>query len=120
MATLDTVCSIYPYFLVPENNFGDFLGLCERFVEKTRQEPKCLYYGFSFCDFEVHCREAYTDAEGVLYHLENVGNILQEALEIADLTRLEIHGCQSEITKLKEPLKDLEIQYFTLKYGFRN
>lgn len=120
MATSDTACSIYPYFKVPAENLDQFLILCDRFVEKTRTEPKCLYYGFSFNGLEAHCREAYSDAEGLLFHLENVGEILQEALLISELTRLEIHGCESELAKLKEPLQHLEIQYFTLKYGFRN
>lgn len=52
--------------------------------------------------------------------LENVGDILQEALKISELICLEIHGCESELKKLKEPVKHLNIQYFTLKYGFRN
>jgi quinol monooxygenase YgiN len=50
-----------------------FRSLCGRLVEKTRDEPKCLYYGFGFDGEEVHCREAYRDADGLLAHLENVG-----------------------------------------------
>ena len=83
-------------------------------------ESKCLYYGFSFNGLEVHCREAYEDGYAVLTHLENVGEILNEALQISELTRLEIHGASSELSKLKEPLKDLDIEYFELQYGFRN
>jgi quinol monooxygenase YgiN len=120
MATSDTACSIYPYFQVTEANLPKFRELCDRFVTKTRTEPNCLYYGFSFNGVEVHCREAYTDADALLFHLENVGDLLQEALTIATLTRLEIHGCESELAKLKEPLKQLDIQYFVLQYGFRN
>jgi quinol monooxygenase YgiN len=120
MATSDLVCSIYPYFLVPEENMEKFQELCDRFVEKTHQEPKCLYYGFSFNGLEVHCREAYEDADALLNHLQNVGDILNEALQISELTRLEIHGAASELAKLKEPLKDFAVQYFELQYGFRN
>ena len=51
--------------------------------------------------------------------LENVGTLLQEALKIAELTRLEIHGPEEELAKLREPLADLKPQFFTLEYGFR-
>ena len=88
-------------------------------LEKTNEEPKCLFYGFSFYEDQAHCREGYEDAEGVLTHLDNVGTLLQEALEIADLTRLEIHGPEEELAKLREPLAELNPQFFTLEYGFR-
>lgn len=120
METLDQACSLHPYFHVPEENMEQFKELCVQFMEKTKTEAKCLYYGFSFNGLEVHCREGYVDADAVLNHLENVGDLLQEALLIADVTRLEIHGVAGELAKLKEPLKDLDIQYFQVEYGFRN
>ena len=96
-----------------------FRGLCERFVSATEPEPKCLYYGFTFHADTVHCREAYDDAESLLAHLSNVGPLLTEALTIAQLTRLEIHGAAEELAKLKEPLSNLAPTYFTLEYGIR-
>ena len=119
MATQDTCCTIVPYFKVHDGKLDTFKGMCDQFIEKTRQEAKCLYYGFSFDGDQAHCREGYSDAEGVLVHLENVGALLQEALTIADLTRLEIHGPDQELAKLRAPLADLNPQYFTLEYGFR-
>jgi hypothetical protein len=59
------------------------------------------------------------DAEASLRHLENVGPILAEALKIADLTRLEIHGPEQELAKLRGPLAQLKPQFFVLEYGFR-
>ena len=96
-----------------------FKERCERFIEKTKQESKCLYYGFSFNGNEAHCREGYKDAEGLLAHLDNVGALLQETLAEVELTRLEIHGPEPELTKLREPLAKLNPQFFTLEYGFR-
>ena len=119
MATQDTCCTIVPYFKVHEGQMEAFRSLCERFVEKTDSEPQCFYYGFSFDGDQVHCREGYQGAEGVLAHLENVGSLLEEALTIADLTRLEIHGPEQELARLREPLADLGPQFFTLEYGFR-
>lgn len=119
MATQDKCCTIVPYFKVQSGKLEAFKALCEQFVEKTNEEPKCLYYGFSFDEDQVHCREGYEDAEGALAHLENVGSLLKEALKIADITRLEIHGPKEELAKLREPVAALKPQFFTLEYGFR-
>ena len=119
MATQDTCCTIVPYFKISSGKLEDFKALSEKFVEKTNDEPKCLYYGFSFDGDQAHCREGYENAEAVLSHLENFGSLLEEALKIADLTRLEIHGPEEELAKLREPLADLKPQFFILEYGFR-
>lgn len=119
MATDDTCCTIVPYFRVHDGKLPEFRALCEQFVAKTRSEPACLYYGFSFDGDQVHCREGYRDAEGLLAHLENVGELLQQALKISDVLRLEVHGPEGELQKLREPLADLKPQFFTLEYGFR-
>ena len=119
MATQGTCCSIAPYFKIHEGQVDAFKRLCEQFVAKAQTEAKCLYYGFSFDGDQAHCREGYEDAEGLLTHLDNVGALLEESLKIADLTRLEIHGPEAELAKLRGPLADLEVQFFTLEYGFR-
>ncbi len=119
MTTNDKCCSIVPYFKIHEGKVDAFKALCEQFVDKTDTEPDCLYYGFCFDGEQAHCREGYKDAQGVLNHLENVGDLLEKALKISDLTSLEIHGPDDELAKLREPLADLNPRYFTLEYGFR-
>lgn len=119
MTTQDKCCTIVPYFQVAEGKIEAFRQLCQQLVEKTRNEPKCLYYGFSFDGNKVHCREGYEDAEGILAHLENVGSLLEEGLKIAEITRLEIHGAEAELAKLREPLSHFKPHFFTLEYGFR-
>ena len=119
MATSDRAVSIAPYFKVHTGQLAAFRELCQRFVAKTEPEPGCLYYGFSFEGDEVHCREAYADAEGLLAHLGSVGELIAEAMELADMTRVEIHGPAEELAKLRAPLHDLAPQYFTLEFGFR-
>ena len=88
-------------------------------LKKAAGRADCLYYGFSFDGDQVHCREGYADADGALAHLENVGALLEEALTISELTRLEIHGPEQELEKLREPLAGLKPQFFVLEYGFR-
>jgi hypothetical protein len=67
----------------------------------------------------AHCREGYEDGEGALAHLENIGPLLAELLQISELTRLEIHGPEEELAKLRGPMADLNPQAFALEYGFR-
>jgi quinol monooxygenase YgiN len=117
--TNDRVVSIHPYFRVSDGKMDEFKVFCEQFVSLTVQEPKCLYYGFSFNGDDVHCREAYEDAEGLLAHLANVGAVLNEVFKIAQVTRLEVHGVAEELAKLIEPLSELAPTYFTLEYGIR-
>jgi quinol monooxygenase YgiN len=119
MAAEDKCCTIVPYFKVSSGNLDAFKELCKQFIEKTREETKCLYYGFSFDGDHSHCREGYEDAEGLLVHLENIGPLFEEALKIADITRLEVHGPEDELAKLRGPLAELNPRFFTLEYGFR-
>jgi quinol monooxygenase YgiN len=119
MVSMDTCCTIVPYFTVHEAKLENFKRIGEQCVKKANEEPECLYYGFTFDGNLAHCREGYANAEAVLAHLENIGPLLQEALKIADITRLEVHGPEMEIEKLREPMANLNPRFFTLECGFR-
>lgn len=122
MATDDTCVSIHPYFAIQEGELENVRSYLERFVELTKSEPGCVYYGFTLCDDKLHCREAYASADAVLAHLGNVGGLLKEMLDSgkATLTDLQIHGPEQELAKLREPLADFNPSYWVLEYGFRN
>lgn len=119
MAIPDTCCTIAPYFKVHAGKLDDFKNLCAQLVEKSNLEPGCLFYGYTFKEDQAHCREGYANAEAVLAHLENIGPLLQEALKMADIIRLEVHGPEAELVKLRKPMAGLDPQFFTLEYGFR-
>jgi quinol monooxygenase YgiN len=119
MATADTCVTISPYFKVRADALGAFKKLCENFVDRTQKEEACLYYGFSFDGDEAHCREGYMNAKGLLVHLENVDDLLKQALGLAELVRLEIHGPEQELEQLRGPLAALNPRFFALEYGFR-
>ena len=89
-------------------------------VEKTSAEEGCINYGFSFSGTKVFCRESYVDARAALQHLENVGELLTEALQSADLNRLEIHANAEQLEILKEAVAPFNPVLFTLEIGFRN
>jgi quinol monooxygenase YgiN len=118
--TDDKSVSLHPYFKIHAGKAEAFKSLCKRFVEKTRPEPGCLYYSFTFGGDIVYCREGYVDADALLAHVENVGALIQEALTISDIHRFELHGPESELAKLREPLAPMNPEIFVLDHGFRN
>ncbi|MDH3693413.1 MAG: hypothetical protein OER96_02445 [Gammaproteobacteria bacterium] len=120
MATNDTGVTIHPYFEIHDGKVDEFKAICGTFISLTKNEEKCHYYGFSFDGNNAHCREGYADADGLLKHLENVDAPLKQALGISNLSRLEIHGPEAELAKLREPLAALNPQFYVLEYGFRN
>jgi quinol monooxygenase YgiN len=119
MTSNDTCCTIVPYLKIHSGKIQEFKTVAERLVEKTRSEPGCLYYGWSFNGDEAYCREGYHDADAALAHAQNVRDLLPELLKFSELTRFEVHGPESELAKLRGPLADRRPQYFTLEFGFR-
>jgi len=119
MALEDTVCTLVPYFTVHKDKLSDFKAIADQMVARTQTEDEVVFYGFSFNGQQAHCREGYKSASGILKHLENVDDLLKQALAIADLDKLEVHGPAAEIAALQEPLKALNPTYFTMETGFR-
>jgi len=112
MSAISNFVSLHPYFKVRPGKLEAFKAGLPAFVDKTKTEKKNLFYDFTFNGDEVLCREGYTDAEGLLAHLQNVDALFKEALKIADLTRLEVHGPAQELDKLKAPLAELKPVWF--------
>lgn len=113
----ETVVSLHPYFKVHAGQLDAFRQLIERFIERTTSEDACLYYDFTVNDDIVHCREAYIGGEGALTHLANVDDLLKEGLTLSDLARLEIHGSETELAKMREPLAELPVEWFVFEKG---
>lgn len=117
MSKLSQAVSLHPYFQIREGNLDAFLALMAKFVEKTASEPACIYYDFTRNGNTAFCREAYEGAEGILAHLDNVGELLGKFLELADLVRLEVHGPEAEIDKLREPLAGHQPDFYIWETG---
>ena len=115
----DTCCTLVPYFEVPSENLAAFKALGAKFLEKTRNEPDCMHYAFSFSGNIAHCREGYANAEALLHHLDTVSGPLGEALQLAKIIRLEVHAPAAEVEKMKAPLAALNPQFFILEPGIR-
>ena len=117
--TNDTCVTIAPYFQIKPGQADAFRELTSRFIARAETEEKILYYGFSYNGDQAHCREGYADAEGALHHLQNVGALIEESGQYADIVRLEVHGIAAELDQLRDPLKDMPVEWFTLESGFR-
>jgi quinol monooxygenase YgiN len=89
-------------------------AILPEFAAKTRNETGNLFYEFTINGDEVFCREAYVNAEALLAHLDNVSAMLAQALTMAELVRIEVHGPAAELDKLKEPLAELNPTWFQL------
>ncbi len=113
----DTVCTLVPYFKAHPGKLDEFKRGMAAFVERTTSEKGCAHYAFSVEGDTVHCREGYDDAAALLAHLDNVGALLQQALKIADVERLEVHAPAAEIEKLRGPLAGLNPRFFELVAG---
>jgi quinol monooxygenase YgiN len=114
MERLSGFVSLHPYFKVPPEKLDALKGILPEFIAKTRDEVGSLFYEFSVNDDEVFCREGYENAEAVLAHLENVDAMLQAAMGMAELIRIEVHGPAAQLAKLKRPLAHLNPVWFTL------
>jgi quinol monooxygenase YgiN len=112
MKPLSNFVSLHPYFKAHPGKLDAIKSAFPAFIEKTAGEEKNLFYGFTVNGDEIFCREGYADAEALLAHLDGVGAILAEALTIADLTRLEVHGPAAELDKLRGPLAHLNPVWF--------
>jgi len=117
MSKFSNAVSLHPYFQIREGNLDAFLALMPRFIEKTSNEPGCIYYDFSRNGNTAFCREAYVGAEGILAHLGNVGDLIAKFLELSDLLRLEVHGPEAEIEKLREPMAELNPDFYIWETG---
>ena len=106
MSELSQAVSIHPYFKVQPGKLDAFKETMKKFVARTSTEDTCYYYDFSVCDDVVFCREAYAGA------LENVGSCIEEALTVSGLFRVEIHGPAEEIDQLREPLAELNPDFY--------
>ncbi len=119
MSTQDKCCTIVPYFKVHDGKLDTFKDISRKLVERSSQEPKCLFYSFTFSGDEAHCREGYKDAQRAPDNHSKAHELMEQLLAVSELTRHEIHGPAEEIDKLREPLAGVAVQFFFLEHGFR-
>merc|ERR1711988_874079 len=110
LASDETLCVLVHWQI---KDYAKFLAGVKDFQNLTKQEQKVRYYGFYLSGSRAICREGYDSSEGFLEHLQNVDGPLKAALEVADVTRVEVHGPASEVDKLREPLSSFPAVFWS-------
>jgi quinol monooxygenase YgiN len=113
-----TFCSIHPTFTVLD--WDKAKPIMAEFINTTRTERGCLYYGWTLVGDKLTCREGYVDGASVNAHLKNVGDSIGALLSegIAKLISIEIHGPSDQLELVKPGTKDLGTTYFSIHSGF--
>ena len=117
---MNTEIRLVAEFTIAEGKTDAFKELIKTAIEKVRSnEPDTLTYEFYFSDDETKCYalELYRDSQAVLTHMEDVSELLQKILAIAQLTSLEIYG--DATAELKEALASFGSKFFTHWSGFK-
>jgi len=110
LASDETLCVLVYWDI---RDYAKFLAGVKEFQDLTKQEEKVKYYGFCLYGAKAICREGYDCAEGFLEHLRNVDGPLKAAMEVADVTRVEVHGPVIEVDKLREPLSSFPAVFWS-------
>lgn len=115
----NSTVSIHPYFKIRPGQLDAARALCHQFVDRTSTEPGCRFYEFTINGDLIFCREGYADAAAALAHLQNVGELIQQMLEISELSRLELHGPAAELDLMRETLGPFQPAWFVLECGLQ-
>ena len=117
MSHAANIVSIHPYFKAKPGKLAEVKTLLPKLVAKTAPEKLMLQYDFTIHGDEIFCRESYLGAEGLLVHSESISALLGQLLQLADLTRVEVHGPAAELEKLKRPMAGLKPAWFVYECG---
>jgi len=120
--SLDKSMILRSHFRVREGRMAEFKGMFKEFYQDMKPDAEgTLHYGWAVDEenMRVMCHESYQAAAGVLTHLENVDSLFKEALNLASLESLELHGTQVEVDKLRGTLTPLGCKFFITDDGAR-
>jgi len=94
--------------------------IMDEFIEKTKAEAGCVFYGWVKTGDKLRCREAYVDGDAVNAHLANVGECIGKLLDgPASLDSIAIGGPAAELEKTKEGTAALGTVYYEFDSGFK-
>ena len=106
------------HFKIQPGKTESFKELAVKCVEAVRQNEKgALQYQWFYNADQTDCKvlETYRDTAAVFAHMQNVGPLLQQLLEISTVSG-EIYGHITE--SLVKGLEGLDISYYDYETGF--
>eukprot|EP00450_Noctiluca_scintillans_P019668 CAMPEP_0194526014 /NCGR_PEP_ID=MMETSP0253-20130528/61690_1 /TAXON_ID=2966 /ORGANISM="Noctiluca scintillans" /LENGTH=1039 /DNA_ID=CAMNT_0039370801 /DNA_START=11 /DNA_END=3130 /DNA_ORIENTATION=- len=114
----DAMISVYIIYEVPDAEVDFFIERIKDFYERTMVEEDMLFYGFTSCDNQFQCREAYRSAEALLLHMQSVEETTGSVMQY--MRSLEIHGPPDELSRLQDPLAAFDPMLFSSGEELRN
>jgi len=117
-AAPQTLMTIQPTFSILDRAKAE--PIMAEFVEATKRESGCVYYGWTIAGDKLFCREAYVDGAAVNAHLANVGEFIGKILAegVCKLDHIHIHGPADQLEIVKPGTKDLGTVYYGIHSGF--
>jgi len=115
-----TICSICPTFTV--HDWAKAEPVMEQFIEATKSETGCVYYGWTRQGDKLKCRECYLDAASVLAHLDNVGPLIGAitADGVATMDDINVQGPADQIALIKPTTDAFGTVHYDTCGGFTN
>lgn len=104
-------------FQIHEGKLDEFKKVANQCIAVSKEkDPGTLQYDWFFNSSQTECvvRETYKDSDAVLAHLENLGGLFNEILELADFS-IEIYGNPSE--ELQKAAKALQPKVYSFYKG---
>ena len=106
-------------YSIAEGQTAVFKDLIAKVIELEQAKGQdVLNYEFFFNDDETtfYAIELFRDSEAVLAHLQRASEIIPKILEVAELTRFEIHG--NATAALREAMAPFGAKMFSYWAGF--
>jgi len=91
-----------PYFKVKPDEFDEWKTRAEALYKAAEKSKDLLAYNMGFIEGGVRVRLTYRNANGLLQYLHNADIPMQKALQKSTLDKVEVHGTQLQIVRIKK------------------
>ena len=108
--------TVVTHFQVHDGKLEDFKAGCNELVKLTSNENKCVFMDVAFDGHRCISHERYTDASGVMDHLQNVRTVMEKNMKLADLKGVELYSTADELDKLRAPLGVFNPDFYVVDF----
>ena len=107
----ENMCTMMPQFIIKD--WKSAKPLMQEIIEAANDEPGCTYFGWEKSNNRLIARETFFDGDSMKAHVEKVRPLLDKLVAgPAELEKLEIHGPEIEVEKIKPVTESFTPQYF--------
>jgi quinol monooxygenase YgiN len=107
----ENTCTMMPHFIIKD--WKTAKPLMQEIIEAANDEPGCTYFGWEKSNNRLIARETFFDGDSMKAHVEKVRPLLDKLVAgPAELEKLEIHGPEIQVEKVKPVTDTFMPQYF--------